>query len=164
MTLACQDSKVLLVSLDLRVSMEGQVAQVSPDLLVDQESLADLEDRDCQVTRAKRVVMEFQDHQESKESLDFLDLVARVHLDFQDYQVQRETQVFPGPLVSLDSQVLKERPVSPVPLVLLATLVLLGHQDKLFRDPKDLWDHQDHQEEEVRPARRVPVDLQEVAE
>lgn len=49
--------------------MVGQVAQVSQDPLVDQESLDDLEHQDCQVTRAKRVVMESQDHLESKESL-----------------------------------------------------------------------------------------------
>lgn len=48
--------------------MEGQVPQVSPAPLVDQESLADPEHRDCQATKAKQVVMEFQDHQESKES------------------------------------------------------------------------------------------------
>lgn len=63
-TLACQDFKGLLVFLDLRVSMEDQAPQVLPAPLVGQESLADLEQRDCQVTRAKRVVMEFRDHLE----------------------------------------------------------------------------------------------------
>lgn len=66
------------------------------------------------------------------------------------FKAQRETQVLPDPLASLDSLVLKEKLVSPASLVLLATLVLLGHQDKLFRDPKDFRGHLDHQEEEVK--------------
>lgn len=44
------------------------VPQVSPELLVDQESLADQEDQGCQETKAKRVGMGSQDRLESKES------------------------------------------------------------------------------------------------
>lgn len=60
--------KVLLASLDLRVLTVGQVPQVSLEPLVDQESLADPDNQDCQVRRARRVVTEFQDQLESKES------------------------------------------------------------------------------------------------
>lgn len=60
--------QVLLVSLARRVSMVGPVAQVSLELLEDQESLADQEDQGCQETRVRQVGMGSQDLLESKES------------------------------------------------------------------------------------------------
>lgn len=63
--LFCQ---VLLVSPVLRVLTVGPVRQVSLELLVDQESLADREHQACQERRVRQVGTGSQDQLESKES------------------------------------------------------------------------------------------------
>lgn len=69
--------QVLLVSPGLRVSTVGLVPQVSAELLVDQESLADQEHQACQGRRVRRVGTESQARLESKESL-----VSQVRIKF----------------------------------------------------------------------------------
>ena len=63
--LSCQ---VHLVSPVLRVLTVGPVPQVSLELPVDQESLADQEDQGCQERRVRQVGTGSQDRLESKES------------------------------------------------------------------------------------------------
>lgn len=116
-TLACQDSKVLLVSPVLRVLTVGQVHQVSQEPQVDQESPVGQEDLDCLERRVRQVGTGSQDQLESKENPVFLVTVVLVLVGFQVCQVLRETQVFlvhPAVLVSRDP---KETLASPVPLV-----------------------------------------------
>lgn len=156
------DSKVLLVFLVLRVLTAGPVPQVSLELPVDQESLADQERQGCQETRVRQVGMGSQVQLESKESQGFLVTVVLVHLGFQGCQAQRETQGFPAHLAVLVSPVLKVTLVSLAPLVLQAAAALLGLQDWLCRAPKDSKDPLDHLEEQVHLAQRVSVGPQEV--
>lgn len=158
-----QDSKVLRVTPVRRVSTVGPVAQVSLEVPVDQENLADQEDQGFQETRARQVGTASQDRLESKETQGFLVMVDPVLQVFQGCQVQRETQVFPARLATPVSQDPKESLVTPDLLVLQATLVLLGLQDMLCRVPKDSKGPLGHQEEEVHLAHRVPVGPQEAA-
>lgn len=60
--------QVLLVSLVLRVLTAGPAPQVSLELPVDQESLADQELQGCQEKRVRQVGTGSQDQLESKES------------------------------------------------------------------------------------------------
>lgn len=162
-TPASQDSKVLLVSPVLRVSTVGPVPQVSLELPEDQESSADQDHQVCQERRVRQAGTGSQDQRESKESQGFLVMVDPAHLGFQDYQVQREIQVFRAHLAILVSQAPKETLVSLALLVLQATLDLQDLLDWLCRAQKDSKDPLDHLEEQVDLGHRVPVDPQEVA-
>lgn len=90
-------------------------------------------------------------------------MVVLVLPGFQVCQVLKETQVFLVHLADLVSQAPKEMLAFLVLLVLQVTLGLLAPQDRRCRALKDSKVPQDHLEEQVHPAQKVPVDLQEVA-
>ncbi|KAA8582741.1 hypothetical protein FQN60_006412, partial [Etheostoma spectabile] len=137
-TFSAQDLRVSPVP---RVSTEGLVHRVPPELPVDQESPADQEDQGCQETRVRQVGTGSQDRLESKET-----------------PAQRETPVSLAPLAVLVSPALKEKPASPAPLAFPATSDLLGPRVGLCWVPKD---HKDPLglpvEQDKRETRDSPV-------
>lgn len=103
--------------------------QVSMELQVDQENLADQEDQVCPGRRVRQVATESLDHLESKESQDFQVMVALAHLDFQGCQVRKETQVSLAHPALQVFQAPKERLVSLVLLVHPGAAAHLEHQE-----------------------------------